>query len=99
MAHDALGAHVRDDIGITEALTARPLQPAIVSSFSFTLGGVVPLLASMVSPQDQSLVIAGVSLVFLAALGGPIVPGRTLALEIRSPVFFSSHCCLHSAVQ
>jgi vacuolar iron transporter family protein len=69
MAHDALGAHVRDDIGITGALTARPLQAAIVSAVSFTLGGVIPLLASMISPQDQSLVIAGVSLVSLAALG------------------------------
>jgi VIT1/CCC1 family predicted Fe2+/Mn2+ transporter len=69
MAHDALGAHARDDIGITEALTARPLQAAIMSSVSFTLGGVIPLLAGMLSPREESLVIAGVSLVFLGALG------------------------------
>ena len=52
MAHDALGAHARDEIGITDALTARPLQAAIISAFSFTLGGVVPVLACIVSPTD-----------------------------------------------
>ena len=69
MAHDALGAHARDDIGITDALTARPLQAAIVSSLSFTLGGIVPLLAGVLSSREESLVIAVVSSLFLAALG------------------------------
>jgi vacuolar iron transporter family protein len=69
MAHDALGAHARDDIGITDALTARPLQAAITSSLSFTSGGIVPLLAGVFSRREEGLVIAGVSLLFLAALG------------------------------
>jgi VIT1/CCC1 family predicted Fe2+/Mn2+ transporter len=69
MAHDALGAHARDDIGITDALKARPLQAASVSSVSFAFGGVVPLITGIFSPREESLVIAIVSLVFLAALG------------------------------
>jgi vacuolar iron transporter family protein len=88
MAHDALGAHARDDIGITEALTARPLQAAIMSSVSFTLGGIVPLLGGLLSPRKESLVIAVVSSVFLAALGAlaaraggaPIVRGAARVL-------------------
>lgn len=70
MAHDALGAHTRDDIGITEALTARPLQAATSSFLSFALGGSVPLLASVGAPSRMSvLVIAAVSLGFLGVLG------------------------------
>jgi len=70
MAHDALGAHARDDIGITEALTARPLQAAATSSISFALGGMVPLLADILAPEGIHIpVIATVSLIFLAVLG------------------------------
>jgi vacuolar iron transporter family protein len=69
MAHDALGAHARDDIGITEALTARPLQAALASSISFALGGILPLMADILFPREASLVIAVASLFFLAALG------------------------------
>ena len=70
MVHDALGAHARDDIGITEALTARPLQAAAASSVSFALGGIVPLLAGTLAPGGRAVpVIAVVSIVFLAALG------------------------------
>jgi VIT1/CCC1 family predicted Fe2+/Mn2+ transporter len=101
MTHDALGAHARDDIGITEALKARPLQAALVSSVSFALGGIVPLITGIFFPREESLVIAVVSLVFLAALGAlaahmggaPIVRGAarvliwgTLAMGITSAV-------------
>jgi vacuolar iron transporter family protein len=88
MTHDALGAHARDDIGITEALTARPLQAAFVSSISFALGGIAPLISGILFPREVSLVIAVVSLVFLAALGAlaahmggaPIVRGAARVL-------------------
>ena len=70
MAHDALGAHARDDIGITDALTARPLQAAMASSASFALGGVVPLLTGMLSSRSILMpAIAIVSLALLAAIG------------------------------
>jgi VIT1/CCC1 family predicted Fe2+/Mn2+ transporter len=88
MAHDALGAHARDDIGITEALTARPLQAALVSSLSFALGGIAPLISGILYPRELSLGIAVVSLVFLAALGAlaahmggaPIIRGAARVL-------------------
>src|ERR1019366_4674732 len=70
MTHDALGAHARDDIGITEALTARPLQAAAASSVSFVLGGIVPLLTAILAPREILIpTVASISLVFLAALG------------------------------
>ncbi len=69
MAHDALGAHARDDIGITEALTARPLQAAFASSLSFALGGILPLIVDISFPRRPRLAIAVAALFFLAALG------------------------------
>jgi VIT1/CCC1 family predicted Fe2+/Mn2+ transporter len=68
MAHDALGAHVRDDIGIMDATAARPMQAAMTSSASFALGGIFPLLTGVIRP-GQPLIIAMVSLFFLAVLG------------------------------
>lgn len=70
MAHDALGAHARDELGITEALSARPLQAAFASAGSFAVGAALPLLVTAVAP-DASLIplVAGTSLVFLALLG------------------------------
>lgn len=67
MAHDALAAHARDDIGITEALTARPLQAAAASFVSFALGGFVPLLIGAIAPGG--IPIALISLAFLGILG------------------------------
>jgi VIT1/CCC1 family predicted Fe2+/Mn2+ transporter len=70
MEHDALGAHARDEIGITDALSARPLQAAIASMVSFLIGGVVPLLMALLVPIQMCIpVIAGVSLSVLAVLG------------------------------
>jgi len=70
MAHDALGAHARDELGITEALSARPMQAAFASAGSFSVGAALPLLVTAVAP-DASLIplVAGTSLVFLALLG------------------------------
>lgn len=70
MAHDALGAHARDELGITEALSARPLQAAFASAGSFSVGAALPLLVTAIAP-DASLIplLAGTSLVFLALLG------------------------------
>lgn len=70
MAHDALGAHARDELGITEALSARPLQAAFASAGSFSVGAALPLLVTAIAP-DASLIplVAGTSLVFLALLG------------------------------
>ena len=70
MAHDALGAHARDDIGISDALTARPLQAAVASSISFAVGGVVPLVvAALVKAEALIPSVATVSVAFLLVLG------------------------------
>ena len=70
MAHDALGAHARDDIGISELTSANPLSAAFASALSFTLGAVLPLLTAYFYPANNlPLIIALLSLVFLAMLG------------------------------
>jgi VIT1/CCC1 family predicted Fe2+/Mn2+ transporter len=71
MAHNALQAHARDELGITDALTARPIQAALASAASFAAGAIVPLLMVSFSPQSLLLfLVAIVSLFCLAALGG-----------------------------
>jgi VIT1/CCC1 family predicted Fe2+/Mn2+ transporter len=71
MAHDALGAHARDELGISETLSARPIQAAFTSAASFAVGAALPLLAvAIVSESTLIPVVSGTSLVFLAILGG-----------------------------
>jgi VIT1/CCC1 family predicted Fe2+/Mn2+ transporter len=71
MAHDALGAHARDELGISETLSARPIQAAFTSAASFAVGATLPLLAVALAFQwGVILVVSATSLVFLAALGG-----------------------------
>jgi VIT1/CCC1 family predicted Fe2+/Mn2+ transporter len=70
MAHDALGAHARDELGISETMTARPIQAALTSAATFAVGAALPLLAAMLAPPTILVtVVAGVSLVVLTALG------------------------------
>ena len=70
MAKDALGSHARDELGISEATTARPLQAALASAATFALGAALPLLMVLVSPRSALVpVVAIASLVFLALLG------------------------------
>jgi len=71
MAHDALGAHARDELGISETLMARPIQAAFTSAASFAVGAAMPLLAAAMAPASTLiLVVSGISLLFLAILGG-----------------------------
>lgn len=70
MAKDALGAHARDELGISEVVVARPIQAASASAAAFTLGASAPLALVLASPPDMLLwIVAAGSLVFLAALG------------------------------
>ena len=70
MKHDALGAHARDELGITETMTARPLQAALASAMSFAIGALLPLVVVIASPVKWMIPItAATSLVFLAGLG------------------------------
>ena len=71
MAHDALGAHVRDELGISETLRARPIQAALASAGSFAVGAAMPLLVTAIAPEAGLIpLVSGTSLVFLALLGG-----------------------------
>jgi VIT1/CCC1 family predicted Fe2+/Mn2+ transporter len=68
--HDALAAHVRDELGITGVAVARPLQAAWSSAASFTVGALLPLLAALASPSSVRVgVVAAAALVTLAVLG------------------------------
>ena len=71
MEHDALGAHARDELGISETLRARPIQAALASAGSFAAGAAMPLLVTSVTPAAGLIpLVSGTSLVFLALLGG-----------------------------
>jgi VIT1/CCC1 family predicted Fe2+/Mn2+ transporter len=70
MAHDALAAHARDELGITEELRARPLQAALASAATFSVGAALPLLMVVVAPDGGiSVAVAVASLLCLAGLG------------------------------
>lgn len=70
MAHDALAAHARDEIGISETASAKPIQAALSSAASFTVGAALPLLAAFVAPLEFMIPwVAVLALFFLALLG------------------------------
>jgi VIT1/CCC1 family predicted Fe2+/Mn2+ transporter len=70
MAHDALGAHARDELGISDAMSARPVQAALASAASFAVGAALPLAVAAVTPARALLpCLFGASLASLALLG------------------------------
>jgi VIT1/CCC1 family predicted Fe2+/Mn2+ transporter len=84
MARDALGAHARDELGISDTLSARPVQAAFASAGSFTVGAVLPLLLVLIVPRSAlAWTVSGGSLLFLALLGA------TAARAGGSPVWKS----------
>ena len=69
--HDALGAHARDELGLSSAMAARPTQAALASAFSFAIGAAIPLaVAALVPFSHASIAVVAVSVVMLALLGG-----------------------------
>jgi VIT1/CCC1 family predicted Fe2+/Mn2+ transporter len=69
-AHDALGAHARDELGISDTLSARPVQAALASAGTFAVGAAMPLLLVLIVPASALVwTVSGSSLVFLALLG------------------------------
>ncbi len=71
MTHDALGAHARDELGISPGLGARPVQAALASAASFAVGAIMPLLIAAIAPPIGLIpLVSGTSLLFLALLGG-----------------------------
>jgi VIT1/CCC1 family predicted Fe2+/Mn2+ transporter len=93
MAHDALGAHARDELGISEISTARPLQAALTSALTFSAGAAIPLLVVIVTPyQLLTPIIAGISLACLAALGalGAKAGGANIAKSVVRVTFWGA---------
>jgi VIT1/CCC1 family predicted Fe2+/Mn2+ transporter len=71
MARDALGAHARDELGISETVRARPIQAALASAGSFAVGAAMPLLVTVIASGAGLIpLVSGTSLAFLALLGG-----------------------------
>jgi VIT1/CCC1 family predicted Fe2+/Mn2+ transporter len=71
MAKDALGAHVRDELGITEALRARPIQAALASALSFVAGAIVPIATALSAPSKRVAEVSfATALITLLILGG-----------------------------
>ena len=70
MAHDALGTHARDELGITDSLRARPIQAALASAASFAAGAALPVIVTLLTPaSDLIILVSAASLVFLSLLG------------------------------
>ena len=70
MLHDALGAHARDELGMSDMASARPVQAALTSAATFSIGAALPLLTALIVPAPQLVpLMAGTSLLFLTALG------------------------------
>src|SRR6476659_6307424 len=84
MAKDALGAHARDELGISEISTARPVQAALASAATFSLGAAAPLALVLVSPSNLLILFVSVgSLALLALLG--MIGARTGGAEVLKP--------------
>jgi VIT1/CCC1 family predicted Fe2+/Mn2+ transporter len=93
MAHDELGAHMRDELGITEVATARPFQAAGVSALSFLTGAVLPLVAVLAAPIGARIVVTAVvailALVGLGALSALAGGARWMRASARVVVWSS----------
>jgi VIT1/CCC1 family predicted Fe2+/Mn2+ transporter len=89
-AHDALAAHARDELGISEVHAARPVQAALASAATFAVGAALPLIVAAVSPASSLIILVAVtSLVFLAMLGAIAArAGGASALRGAWRVFF-----------
>lgn len=93
MAHDALGAHARDELGISDAMAAKPLQASVASAASFAGGAALPLIVIAVAPPSVLAIgVGAAALVSLAVLGGLAawVAGAKLLPGVLRVVFWSA---------
>lgn len=100
MAKDALGAHARDELGISEAIAANPIQAAITSAMTFATGAALPLVVALVAPVHVlPIVVAGASLAFLALLGavGAKVGGAPIFKATLRVAFWGAFAMLVTA--
>lgn len=93
MIHDALGAHARDELGISEITTARPIQAALTSAVTFSAGAALPLVVAAVAPMaGLTLWVAGSALIGLAVLGalGAKAGGAPIGRSVARVVFWGA---------
>lgn len=98
--HDALGAHTRDELGITQAMSAQPIQAAAASAGTFAIGAALPLLVTFFVAENNIVShVAGLSLAFLAALGGMAANagGASLWVGISRVAFWGALAMLATA--
>ncbi len=99
-AHDALGAHARDELGISDATTARPIQAALASALSFTVGAALPILVSVLVPMSRMMLSVSLSsLLFLGLLGAlsARAGGAPMLLAARRVTFWGALAMLATA--
>ncbi len=93
MEHDALGAHARDELGMSDVLSARPIQAALASAAAFSIGAALPMLTVILVPAAYLIVtVAAASLLFLALLGGlaALAGGASIWLGALRVTFWSA---------
>ena len=93
MAKDALSAHAHDELGISEITTARPVQAALASAASFSVGAAMPLLMVIVSPTSALVpIVSAASLAFLALLGaiGARIGGANILRGMVEVIFWGA---------
>lgn len=84
--HDALGAHTRDELGITDELQANPFQAALASGLAFIAGGILPMIVAIVGPMERMVLLQYVfAIVFLGILG--TLSAKTGGTSVRKAVF------------
>ena len=86
MARDALGAHARDELGITEAQTARPIQAALASAATFSVGAALPLVITVLSPTARAIEFVTVGSLLCLALLGAVAAHAGGASRVRGAV-------------
>jgi VIT1/CCC1 family predicted Fe2+/Mn2+ transporter len=100
MARDALQAHARDELGISEITTARPTQAAMASALTFALGAALPLLVLMLAPSGNlAMAVGATSVLFLALLGylGARAGGANVWKSIARVVFWGAAAMMVTA--
>lgn len=85
-AHDALGAHARDELGITDTLRARPLQAALASAGPFTCGAVLPVLTALLAPVDRVALMTTASTLLGLCLTGAVAARAGGAPPVRGAI-------------
>jgi VIT1/CCC1 family predicted Fe2+/Mn2+ transporter len=101
MSSDALGSHVRDELGITETLRARPIQAALASALSFVVGAIVPIAAASLAPSSWVAEVSAITaLVTLVILGGTAahVGGASIATGAMRVAFWGTLAMAVTAV-